>query len=405
MRPMQDDRAGFVCGRCCWRAGVMLFPCGFFRTNHRTGKGGSLSILRSGLLAVLVFALTVPSSRAFELDAGMLTTREALYQKWFKGELTLEQFKKAAQDAEKGGKRIHYIKELLDDEELMFKGQRVLKRSGTPAVEGRGVMSDEDLMLRDADELGLSSADRKQYEEMMETYYDRTVKKLRQKAGKVNSDALSTRTADDVLLWKPKPFKSKTMGHIEAEILTKAQEHEYAIYAAAGAGDKAKTIGQAEEAILDNLNKGGKGFAKDPSQWIGDDKMMHKLWDELRITAKDTHRSMKAVDFDTLLPGRYDRYVKLSGMKSMPNKLGIYELGSTLDEQFAGLRIEQEKMRKIMRTALKRSRTETATQIDDLLKRMKTIDSVSEMDVLMRQAGEVSDRMYRIGENFKHLEN
>ena len=58
-----------------------------------------------------------------------------------------------------------------------------------------------------------------------------------------------------------------------------------------------------------------------------------------------------------------------------------------------------------MKKAMAKSRKETADQIADLLERMKTVNTVDDMDVLMRQAGEVGDRMHRIAENFKLLEN
>lgn len=397
----------------------------------------NFSHISKALLFILITAFSF-NAHAFEesikldIDKKMLNQRQELFDKYDSGKISRKDYFNEARNLEKGSKRSVYIDEMFNDNTLrvstidpktgeirkklldpktkvplekyidpktgdIYDELPVFKRSGSPAVAGRGILSDEDIMIN----LDLDLTDK----EMME-FYDDAMQKLKKKGVKIRVDSLATQTLDDVVIWNPTRTMRKSIGGKETYFITGVQFNEYAPGAMAGGSSKVNLIGLQEEIIMDNLNKGKTGFLLDPESWLhGDKKMTHKIWDELRLASKDTYRSLQVAGLkdDDKLKDIFKKYEALATGESMPSELGIYKRGASIEERLAGARKEMEKMRKYMKKSLKVSRKNTAKQIEDLLSQIEKTTSTKELERLRKLAQEAGDRMHRMALNYDFM--
>jgi hypothetical protein len=365
-----------------------------------------------------------------DLDPDLMGTRQERFEKYDSGQISRTQYFDKARSLEQGSKRSKYIDEMFKDTELRVKTKDpktgkvkkglinpdtgkpfkeyfnpmtgkvydevpVFKRSGSPAATGRGILSDEDIMI----DLRLGLSDKE-----MKEHYDNAIQKLNEKV-KTRIDSLATQTVDDVVIWNPSRVMRKSIGGKDYYFIVGVQYNEYAPGAAAGGLKDLNLVGLQEEFILDNLNKGRTGFLQDPSSWLpGDKKMTHKIWDELRLAAKDAYRSLEVAGLDKgPLKETYERYMRLAKGEVMPSELGIYKKGALLEDRLKGARKEMEKMRKFMKKSLSVSRERTITQMDDLLKQIENATTRSQLEKLGKLTQEAGDRMHRIALNYEFL--
>ncbi|MBN1669690.1 MAG: hypothetical protein JXR37_01570 [Kiritimatiellae bacterium] len=363
-------------------------------------RPGALWGCPSGTALLLGFCLAQAVCAAEGLDPILLGNRQRLWQQYNTGQITPHEMVEIAREMELKAPRSKYVSAILDMtvKRVDPKTGKTIEmpafmRSGAEARWGRGILSDEDIMLRP--NLTMAEADEA---------YQRAVAYLRGGGAKPKSDMLLTRTADDVIIWKPTAHAPdpRQLGHMETFIQVRVQEGEYAPFAKPG-GTGQKTIGLTEETVLDNLNKGGPGYGTHPAKWLDEPDMTHKLWDEFRVTAKDTHRSMKAAGLDKLDPETYRKYVALAEVEKMPCDYHIFPRGASVDEMVEGLVKEQAEMRQIMKKALAQSIAERHKDAERVLDGLVTGASLGEMRQLRGEALVASRRMERLAENYRFL--
>jgi hypothetical protein len=243
-----------------------------------------------------------------------------------------------------------------------------IERAGTSPFSGRGIFSDEDLQLKNIEQMQrvLKWAKEKGYKVTGGNRYLFKIEKL------------------DTVVWKPGqyvPGHNGAAGTIESS-LAQSLEPEFA------SGAKPGSRPHPLESSLENTTKGSKGlFEKLPKGYQA----------ELEIVAgaKDVLRSMQAAGMCNGDRARICRNLDdLRKMRKSPSELG---LGNLDDAQL--------KLRKLMMEAFRESEQQFAAEFEELSGRLRKAGSAVERDTLLRQAAEMRERAIRMGTRFEVLSN
>ncbi len=348
------------------------------------------SHLNRTLLTLALLLVLIPAALAAKLDTEFAKNRYDIMWNsfWTSDTPTLEILQDAAQNAEKTGKRRAWVDALVEGSQGGIKG---VKRTGGEAVKGRGWLSDEDLTCN-SDEA-----------------YEAVKKRLKAIWGdKLIETPLGLETPDDVMIWrrmcdaddvlkKPEMFRKFVMSRL--------LEKEYAPFAASEPLIKGSRIGEKFEAVMDNLNKGRHGYLKKVSSWVKgmDDKAkVFTIWDEYRLIAKDTFRSLEKVGLAKHPSHRaiYEKYKKIAKMQTMPE---WFKPGMPIDD----LIVEAEKARRGMLNVMGDVTSKAKGWLDVSMNKLRnqfiSANTVDELTKLRSEMMDVCNRLYRVHENHNYI--
>ncbi len=244
------------------------------------------------------------------------------------------------------------------------KNKFAIERSGSSPELGRGIFSDEDLEIKDFEQM----------KRLREWAKDKKFK-----ISENNRYMFKIEEADTVV-WKPGvPAPANEAAQIE-RAQAQALEPEFA------SGSKPGAAPHAAESTLENMTKASKAFFKKlPPGYEGEL--------ELIAGAKDVVRSMKAAGMCVGDAARVCQNLEdFRSMRKSPKDLGLDNLEET-----------QVKLRKLMKEAFQESQKQFKNEFAELAERLKSAGSASERELLMQQAAEMKNRAIRMGARFEVL--